>query len=120
MERHLENESIPPCEKGKWDDNEKKPDDPDWINPENCPQRRVVLLPENRDAWEYYWMAKSDISGILFSLIDVKINRFEAGVLSEKLKIIDNQMAKLEKREMERIERERRIHENKGHRRIRI
>jgi len=92
---HDDNESIPPCVKGEWDNLEKEPGNPAWVCMWKCPLRRIVLLPENAIAWDLYWMAKSDISDLLFMLSDYTITKVEAMYLIRKLKVIDNELMRL-------------------------
>lgn len=56
----------------------------------NCPIHAVDLLPENQQAIDLYNKIKAFGSDLTFTLLDLKLTKFEAEELMYKLSIIEN------------------------------
>lgn len=99
---HEDNETTPPCERGMYDDIQRDPKWPDWIDHTKCPECRVTLLPQNRCAWDMYWAARSPVANILAELEPRDMDPIESSDVAWRIHELTRIILDIESEDMEK------------------
>lgn len=77
-----EDDRYPPCEETRPGTNGGQEG--------HCPINAIDLLPENQEALDLWHKIKAFGSDLVFTLVDIKLTKYEAEELLYKLSLIEN------------------------------